>query len=481
MQDLLQAYRKVWAVKHATSLLHWDQETYMPPQGAKARGMAEAELALLSKELTLSLKPLVQKYEKREDLDDFGKGVIRVLKRSIDYYEKIPERVIVELTSLLPESHVAWVKAKEKNDFEAFRPYLEKIVALERQVAEAWGYEREPYDALLDLHEEGLRASDVESIFSRLLPALKDLVGRQRFPSRHELEEVKYRKEDMERANREVLDLIGFPWDRFRVDESAHPFTISMSVDDVRITTRYEGVDFKRTLFSVVHEGGHAMYDMNVDRQYEGTPVGKGVSLGVHEGQSRFWENVVGRSREFVELVYPVLKRHLDFMGKYSPEEIYEYFNVVKPSLIRVDADELTYNFHIAVRFEIERKLINEGLEVKEVPSLWDDLYEKYLGVRPKTFSEGVLQDVHWSGGSFGYFPTYTLGNIVAAMSWKAMPKLGEMIASRDFEGVKSFLREKIWRWGSVYEPKELLRRAYGKPYDVEALVEYLEWKFAKR
>ncbi len=480
MQDLLKAYRRVWALKHATSLMHWDEETYMPPGGAKARGLAGAELELISKELLLSLKPLVEKYEKREDLDDFGRGVVRVLRRAIDYYEKIPEEVITELASILPESHIAWVKAKEKDDFESFRPYLEKIVELERKIAESWGYEREPYDALLDLHEEGLRASEVESMFSKLLPALGEILKAEKFPKEHELEKIAYRREDMERVNREVLNLIGFPWERFRLDVSAHPFTISMSTDDVRITTRYEGVDFRRTLFSVIHEGGHALYDLNIDKGLEMTPVGKGVSLGVHEGQSRFWENVVGRSSEFVELIYPILKKHLDFVVKYSAEEVYRYFNVVRPSLIRVDADEVTYNFHIAVRFEIERKLINGEAQVKEAPAIWEELYEKYLGIRPKGYSDGVLQDVHWSGASFGYFPTYTLGNIVASMEWKALPKLKEMIAEGDFEGIKSFLREKIWRWGAIYEPKELLRRAFGKPYDVEALIDYLREKYVK-
>ncbi|MGC9105136.1 MAG: carboxypeptidase M32 [Thermoprotei archaeon] len=478
MQDLLEAYKKVWALEHAMSLMGWDQETYMPTAGAELRGQAFAYLELISKELTLSLKPLVEKYSKREDLDDFGRGVIRVLERSIRYYERVPEEVIRELNALLPKSQVAWRKAKERNDFGSFKPYLEKIVELERKIAEAWGYEREPYDALLDLYEEGLTARDVEALFSRLLPTLADLLKKERFPREHELEKVEYRREDMERVNREVLDLIGFPWDRFRLDVSAHPFTQSMSPDDVRITTRYEGKDFRSTLFSVIHEGGHALYDLNISRELAMTPVGKGVSLGIHEGQSRFWENVIGRSKGFVGLIYPILRKHLGFLKGYKEEDVYSYFNVVRPSLIRVDADELTYNFHIAVRFFLEREMMNEGLKVSEVPARWEELYEKYLGVRPRSYSEGVLQDIHWSMGSFGYFPTYTLGNVVAAMAWKNIPKLRDNVADGDFEEIKAFLREKIWKWGAVYAPKELLRRAYGSEYDPEALVEYLREKY---
>ncbi|MCQ4345725.1 MAG: carboxypeptidase M32 [Sulfolobaceae archaeon] len=478
MQDLLESYKKVWAIGYAQGLLHWDQETYMPVADAEFRGMASSYLTLISKELLLSLKPLVEKYAKREDLDDVQRGIIRVLERKLRYFENVPEEVIKQLSALLPVAQVEWRKAKAKNDFEAFRPYLERIVELERRVAEAWGYEREPYDALLDLHEEGLTAREAEEIFSRLLPALSEILKREGFPRESELEKVEYRREDMERVNREVIRLIGFPEDKFRLDVSAHPFTVGLSPNDVRITTRYEGRDFKATLFSVIHEGGHALYDLNVDLKLSTTPVGKGASLGIHEGQSRFWENVIGRSWEFVELIMPILKRHLDFMANRTVEDVYYYFNTVRPSLIRVDADELTYNFHIAVRFHIERELISGNLSVREAPSRWEELYERYLRVRPKTYSEGILQDIHWSMGDFGYFPTYTLGNVVAAMGWKALPDLKERVASADFESIKTFFRERVWRWGAIYTPKELLRRAYGRAYDVDALIEYLRRKF---
>jgi carboxypeptidase Taq len=271
------------------------------------------------------------------------------------------------------------------------------------------------------------------------------------------------------------------PEKTFRMDVSTHPFTSGIAVEDVRITTRYEGVNFKDTMYSVIHECGHALYELQTDPALEYTPLSRATSLGVHESQSRFWENVIGRSREFTTLVYPILKKHLPFVGGYSEEDVYRYFNMVKPSLIRVDADELTYNFHIVLRYEVEKKLIGGDLPVSEVPAYWNEKMEEFVGVRPKDDAEGVLQDIHWSGGGIGYFPTYSLGNVIGGMIFNRIQKdinLSDVIKRADLAPIKAWLKDHIHKYGGTYSPKDLQRKLFNEAYNPQYLVTYLEQKF---
>lgn len=491
IKEVLEKYRVLWSLSHALALMSWDAETYMPREGFRDRAVARAELEVLRQQLLL--KPefveLVDKAEsKLEELNDYERGIVRVLKRAIRIAKALPPWLVAERAKVTQEAMVVWREAKSKNDFELFKPYLERIFDLARKTADFLGWERHPYDALVDLYEEGLRTEDVDRILGYLRRELKwiinKVVSEGRYPQRHPLEEVQYDPGKMELVNRKVLETLGYPLGiRGRLDISAHPFTIDMGIHDVRITTRYEGVDFKRTLFAVIHEFGHALYQLQIDPALAYTPIGDGVSLGIHEGQSRFWENIVGRSKEFSELVYPVLKEHLNFVAKYTPEDIYYYFNTVRPSLIRVDADEVTYNMHIVLRAEIEKLAISGEIKASEIPEYWDRMMEELLGIKPKTYSEGVLQDIHWSMGSIGYFPTYTLGNIVAAMMRKAMMqelKLYERIASGDFASIREWQREKIHKYGATYSPKELLKRSLDREYSPEDLVDYLVEKYLK-
>jgi len=391
-----------------------------------------------------------------------------------------------EIQRVTTEATVVWRTARKKSDFKLFRPHLDKIVQLQKQVAEKLGYEKHPYNALLDMFEEGFTIRDADKVYSRLIPASKKLLAKVTeagvYPSKHPLEKVKYETEAMEKVNRGILKLLQMPNDRFRMDVSTHPFTVQIASDDVRITTRYEGVNFKSTMFSTIHESGHALYGLGVDEKLAFTPVGDGASFGIHESQSRFWENVVGRSREFVKLVDPLMRENLPFLRGYDDEKIYRYFNTVRRSFIRVDADELTYNFHTAVRYEVEKKVIGDEVKVSELPSLWNDTFDDYLGMRPKTDAEGVLQDVHWSGGSFGYFATYTLGNIVAAMIWHKM-KDGEFVRKAlekgDIMVLREWLRSNIHRYGSIYTPKVLQQKVFGETYNPERLLQYLNAKFS--
>lgn len=490
VKEILEKYRVLWSIGHAMSLMSWDSETYMPREGFRDRAVARAELALLQQQLLLrpEFVELVEKADKLEGLNDYERGVVRVLKRSIRIARALPPWLIAERAKVTQEAMVVWREAKARNDFETFKPYLEKIFDLARKASDYLGWEEHPYDALLDLFEEGLRTSDVDKVLSVLRRDLRVLIEKVlsegRYPREHPLEHVKYDVVKMEAINRKILELLNYPLGvRGRLDVSAHPFTIDMGLNDVRITTRYEGFDFKRTLFSVIHEFGHALYQLQIDQTLAYTPIGDGVSLGVHEGQSRFWENIIGRSREFVDLIYPILKENLDFISKYTPEDIYYYFNTVKPSLIRVDADEVTYNMHIVVRAELEKLALAGEIKVSDLPEYWNNYMEDLLGVRPKTYSEGVLQDIHWSMGSIGYFPTYTLGNIVAATMRRKLNeerKLNELVRNGDFKAIQEWQRERIHKYGATYPPKELLRRSLGAEYEPSFLIEYLEDKYLR-
>jgi len=483
--EIVEKYKPIWALDHAQSLLEWDMETYMPIGASKPRGFAQAQTALIKQQRMLELAGHVSKAEKLGDLNDYEKGILRVIKRDLDYYMKITPKLLEDMRRISTEATVVWREARRKSDFPMFKGYLEKIVDLKKQEAEKLGYKGHPYNALMNLFEEELTTNDVDRVFSLLLPNLKRIlnkvVSEGKFPSTHPLESVAYDEAAMRRVNLEVLKLLGMPEKTFRMDTSTHPFTTSMSVEDVRITTRYEGKDFKESLFSTIHESGHGIYDLQVDTSLEYTPLSRGNSLGVHESQSRFWENFIGRSREFTKVVYPSLKANLPFVSGYNEDEVYRYFCSIKPSPIRVDADELTYNFHIMLRYELEKKLIGGELEVSEAPALWNDLMQKYVGIRPEDDSQGILQDVHWSGGGFGYFPTYSLGNVIAGMFYhriKMDMDVTDVVRKGELGRIKLWLKEKIHSYGATYSPKDLQRRLFGEEYNPERLVSYLEEKY---
>ncbi|MGC8582148.1 MAG: carboxypeptidase M32 [Thermoproteus sp.] len=484
VKEILERYRTIWALNHASGVLGWDREVYMPEEGIGGRSLAAAEIAKLIQKLMLdeSFVKLIDKAKEERDLTDVERGIIRMLERDLKFYRRVPPEIVAEFAKTTSEAFVAWRTAKEKADFKIFAPYLERIVELTKVIADKLGYDEHPYDALLDLYEEGLTSRDVDSIFSVLEPGIRRLLGKLEaggWPRSHPLEEEPYDRQSMEAAIREILGLIGYPQRRFRIDVSPHPFTTGLaSPFDVRITVRYPPKDFREPLFSAIHEFGHALYELQIDESYAFTPIGTGVSLGVHESQSRFWENIVGRSRSFTAHIAPILRRHLPFLSKYSDDDLYYYFNIVRPSLIRTEADEVTYNLHILLRYRLERLMVAGEVKVADLPALWNDEMEKLLGIRPRNDAEGVLQDIHWSHGSIGYFPTYTLGNVIAAQIRHAFGPLEEAVAAGRFAEIKEWLREKIHKWGAVYPPKELVRRATGETYNPTYLLNYLESKY---
>jgi len=489
--DILEKYKLIWSLDHSLAALGWDSETYMPEEGVEERSISVSQLTLLKQKLLTdpSFISLVDKASEEKDLNDYEKGVVRVLERSIKVYRQLPPKLVEELTKTAEEAKVVWRRSRNENSFQTFQPYLEKIVSLSREAANHLGYKEHPYDALLDLYEEGLTSRDVDNVFNITVPATKAVLSRlleeKLFPQKHPLEEASYDVEAMKKVNRVVTEKFGYDPKRFRMDISTHPFTIGLGIRDVRITTRYEGKDFKASLFSTIHEYGHALYELQNNEAFISTPLASGVSLGIHESQSRFWENVIGRSRSFCEAVFPILKDNLNFISQFTWEDVYYYFNTVKPSLIRVDSDEVSYNFHILLRYRLEKGLISGEINVSDLPELWCNAMDEYLGIRPKTYSEGVLQDIHWSQASFGYFPTYTLGNIISAQIRhyiiKELPDFNERVLNMDFTSIKEWLKEKVHRWGSTYTPKMLLEKMFGEELNPEHFTAYLREKYLNK
>lgn len=489
INQILNAYKPIWSISHASSLMGWDFETYMPRQGTEERGVADSQLHLLYKELLLSKDfiGLVESAKKHDGLDDIEKGVVRVLDREITRQLKIPKE-LTEAESLEKiRGNMVWRKAREKSDFKMYQPHLEKMIEIKKQIADKVGYDKHPYNAHLDTFEEELTVDDLDKVFGVLTPqiqkTLKKLVDSDSpFCKEIDLGRSKYDVQKVDKLNREILALLQYDMERFRMDVSTHPFTEAMGINDVRITTRYEGADFKRSISSTIHEAGHALYHLQCDQSLSFTPVEGGSSLALHESQSRFWENIVGRSRPFVQLIAPLIRRQLSFASQATDDELYLYFNNVKPDYIRVDADEVTYNLHIAIRYEIEKKIFGDELKVSEIPEFWNDRMERLLGVRPTEDSQGVLQDTHWSSGLFGYFPTYTLGNLVSAIIAAKMSKelegYEEDISKGNFKPIREWLRLKIHQHGSVYAPKALLKNTFNEDYNPDYFVKYLETKY---
>ncbi|MDP3882206.1 MAG: carboxypeptidase M32 [Nanoarchaeota archaeon] len=486
--QILEKYRIIWALNHLGALGHWDMETYMPQEGARARAEALAKISVLNQSLFLEkdFVSLIHEVE-GEKLNDNEKAIIRVLKRTLKYYQKLPPDFIEEFTRVVNESNVEWRKARSNNDFSLFAPYLEKIINLSKKKADLLGYTEHPYDALLDEFEEGLTTKEVEAYFSKikgpLISLLNYIKASSKYKIEHELEKESYDTARMSALNHKLLKKIHYNLNHLRLDVSAHPFSSSIAPSDVRMTTRYEGTDFTRTYSSVMHEYGHALYDLQSHEDLYFTPIHGGSSLIIHESQSRFWENIVGKSKEFLQSIYEDIVEASPELKKYSIDQIYTHINRVKPGLIRVDADEVTYHLHIMIRFEVEKALIEGRIKVSELAEFWNDKYESYLGIRPKTYSEGILQDVHWSHGSVGYFPTYSMGSALSAV-WKKeiegkLGKISDLVQTEEgIRKIQNWLKDHIHQHGSTYLYQELVMRISKREFKPEELIEYLEEKY---
>ena len=489
MNQILDAYKPIWSLKHAISLMGWDFETYMPRKGTEERGLADSQLHMLHKDLLLNKNfiDLVVSSKKLETLSDLEKGIIRVLDRQITKQTKIPKDLTEAESLLRIRGNMAWREAREKSNFKMFAPHLEKMIEIQKQIAANLGYDKHPYNALLDNFEEQLTVDDLDKIFGTLTPRIQKILKKLQnsnspFCKEHKFVKTNYDIKRVNDLNRDILTLMQYDMNRFRMDISTHPFTESMGLNDIRITTRYEGFDFKKSIFGTIHEAGHALYDLQCDQSLSFTPIEGGSSLALHESQSRFWENIVGRSLPFVRLISPLIRNQVNFANQTTDDELYLYFNNVKADHIRVDADEVTYNLHIAIRYEVEKKIFGDELNISEIPEYWNDRMEQLLGVRPTKDSEGMLQDTHWSSGLFGYFPTYTLGNLISAIidskMRKDMESYNENIMKGNLNPIREWLRLKIHQYGSAYAPKVLLDKSLNEGYNPDYFLTYLENKY---
>ncbi|WP_274361361.1 carboxypeptidase M32 [Paenibacillus thermotolerans] len=474
------------------SLASWDSQVKAPTKGkayfAKARGTLSTELFRLSTSDQMGelLEALTQP-EVQDKLDAPTKAAVRMRKRDYDKDKKIPESLHKEITIHTANARTVWEEARKENDFEKFRPTLERTVELIREYAERLGYEKHPYDALLDLFEPDLTVEQVDRIFGPLREKTVALLERIRSSANppKNVFEGGFDVGQQEKFNLHLLPSLGYDLEAGRLDVTAHPFAVTVNCNDVRITTRYSENDPKSSLFATIHEAGHAIYEQGVNPEFEGSVISDGVSLGIHESQSRFLENMVGRSKAFWERYFDDYKRFFpDKFDGVSVEDVYRSVNIVNPSFIRVEADEVTYNLHIMIRYEIEKELIAGTLEVKDLPHVWNEKMREYLGIVPPTDTLGVLQDVHWSYGSFGYFPTYSLGNLYAAQIRKTIlkqfPNFYDLIRGGEFSVIREWLRENIHQHGCVYPPAELIERVTGEGLNPNYLVEYLEEKVAE-
>lgn len=486
---ILEKFQVVAALESLTALADWDLNTYMPVKAAEDRGLILGEVSILMKNLILDkeFKDLLEKCQ-TENLNDYEKAVVRVLKREISIIEKLPDDFIENWNKITNQAQIVWREAKKDNDFQKFQPYLQKIIDLVKKKAELLGYQDHPYDALINLFEEGWTTKDFDIFFNSIKEPLKSLLTKiqsaPNYRNKHPLEDEIYDKEKMRELNFYVLSLLKFDPDRSRVDIAPHPFENAISLNDVRITTWYHEKDFRRSLTATVHEFGHSLYELQVHPDLKFTPLQGGLSYAFHESQSRFWENIICRNQIFLEKIYQKSKELLSFVNKYSFDDFVAYFNLVRPELIRVEADEVTYHFHIILRFELEKEILEEKIKVQELPEIWRAKMKEYLSLEPSTDSEGVLQDIHWSMGALGYFPTYSLGTFLSGLWLKKIEDdLGKIdnLLSNDsgIEEIQEWLKNKIHQYGKVYLSKDLIMKIYGQEFSVKPFLDYLTKKYS--
>jgi carboxypeptidase Taq len=495
LEKLHQIDREYQYLEKTIAVLQWDQETYLPAKGVEERAeqlsllQGIAHDRLVSEETGRLLKALgsdSSNPQGDETLPPLERDFLRVMRRNYDRAVRLPADFVRDVARAEGLSQAAWAAARRDNDFSAFLPHLKTMLAFARKKAEYWGFGSDKvYDGLLDIYEPGMTAQDITAVFDPLRDRLASLLRKIVSCPQPDISFLSqdYDIEEQARFNRELLDRLGFDTTRGRLDISAHPFTCSLGFHDIRITTRYFKQNPLSSIFSVIHEAGHGFYELGFPGEIQGTCLADGASMAVHESQSRFWENVLGRSRSFWETLFPLLQSHFPGqLNRIHTDTFYRAINAVRPSLIRVDADEVSYSLHIILRFELEKRLFAGDLAPEDLPEVWRQRMKALLGVEPETDAQGVLQDVHWSMGAFGYFPSYALGNLyglqIRKRLWTEIPHLDEALAQGHFEPIHRWLREKLSVWGRRLDPRELLMKLTGEKLAALPFVEYLEAKY---
>jgi carboxypeptidase Taq len=489
--ELIRRTKEHGLLASCASVLGWDERTYMPHDGSAHRAEQLALLARMTHELLT--EPRVGECLADVETSSFVRDSesmaanIREIRRAYDRAVKLPKELVEEIARATTRAQQVWQEARQANDYAAFRPWLEKIIHLKRQEADAIGYGDAAYDALVDEYEPGATAAEITRTFAalraELVPLLTAIAASGKKPKQDILER-EYPLARQEVFGQAAAAAIGFDFRSGRLDVTTHPFCSGIGPGDCRITTRYDARHFNNAFFGILHEAGHGIYDQGLDPEQFGTPLGSAVSLGIHESQSRMWENFVGRSRPFWEHFFPRAQQvFLEALAGARLDDFYFAINAVQPSFIRVEADEATYNLHIILRFELEQALLSGDLPPADLPAVWNEKFRQYFQLVPPTNALGCLQDVHWSMGGIGYFPTYTLGNMYAAQFMdQARKDLGDLdtdFRRGDFGRLKTWLNEKIHRPGQLYRPADLCRHITGQSPSHKPLIEYLRRKYA--
>ena len=485
--DALQ--RKLCAYNHAAGLIYYDGATTAPKGSAANRGeslaiLGEETYKLSTGEETGALLDFL--YENRAALDEAHNRMVELMRKSLVELRAIPMDEYTAYQRLVTESEDVWHTAKETNNYAIFAPYIDKIVAALKKQAGYIAPDKDPYDHWLNTYEEGLDRNTCDQFFetlrARLMPLVKAVCDAQ--PADDHCLHGDFPIEKQRELSDYLMNLIGLDRAHCGIGETEHPFTTSFTKYDARITTRYERENFASSMYSVIHEGGHALYDTHPADEFAYTVLGGGVSMGIHESQSRFYENLLGRSRAFIGHVAPRLRALFPSLNGVDDETLYRAINKSQPSLIRTEADELTYCLHVMVRYELEKKLFSGELTAKDLPAAWNALYKEYLGVDVPSDREGVLQDSHWSGGAFGYFPSYALGSAYGAQLLEKMKEtidVNACLEKGDFAPINAWLEDKIWRFGSLYKPGELFEKAAGAKFNPDYYVNYLTEKYSPK
>jgi carboxypeptidase Taq len=474
----------------ASAVLSWDQQVNMPPMGAEARGQQLATVRKIVQEKFTTdevgklLDDLKQEFA---GADNDDAAMIRVAARNYDKAKRVPPEYVAERALASSRAFKAWVEAKAKSDFSIFLPHLEKNVELVLKYISFFPSADHPYDVLLDNFEPGMKTAEVKAIFDGLRPKQVKLI-KAIAASKQVKDDFLHRKYNEKKLwdfGVGVITEFGYDWKRGRQDKAPHPFETAFDVNDVRITTRFESENPFAMLFGTMHEAGHAMYEQGINPAYERTPLSGGTSLAIHESQSRMWENLVGRSFAFWEYFFPKLKKTFPSqLDGVSLKSFYKAINRVEPSLIRVNADEATYNLHIMLRLELEIAMTEGSIAIKDLPEIWNAKMQDYLGVTPPDDAKGVLQDIHWSSGSVGYFSTYALGNLVSAQLWEKINddvhNLDDQIRKGEFNELLGWLRKKIHQYGHKYDPQDIVQNVTGSRITPEPYVRYLTKKYSE-
>ena len=476
------------------SLLGWDQMTYMPSKGIEDRSEQIALISRLSHQKVISdefwnhIQNLV-KPENYEKLSDNNKIIVKILNEDVEKSRKIPSEFVEKMSKTTTVAYTVWEKARAKSNFPIFAPHLRKIIELEKEYCSYINLPGPLYNSLLDDYEEGMTVDKLKKEFSILKSKLIEILERIKSSDIYKSQKAidkKFTIDQQKMLCNHIIEQMMLPKDSTRIDQSTHPFTTSMGYDDVRITTNFERENPLFSFFSSVHEAGHALYELGVPQdEFKYTVISDSPSLGMHESQSRFWENMIAKNIHFWKWAYPVFKKAVKDQFKDTDFDVwYRYINQIKPSLIRVEADELTYCLHIILRFEIETDLMNDRINVNDLPEIWNEKMDQFLGIVPENDKEGVLQDMHWSGGSIGYFPTYAIGTIYAAQLYKALtnehPDTSDEIERGKFLSILEWLRKNVHNYGRMYTADEIIKKACGKGLNSKDLTDYLEDKYYK-